>query len=70
MTLPTELLELLALHPPGHVILDAEARVLGYENTNPHLDLIDAPPEPGMTREGLGIEFYGGLILRRTCGLP
>jgi hypothetical protein len=31
MTLPTELLELLALSPPGHVILDAEVRVLGYE---------------------------------------
>jgi hypothetical protein len=57
MTLPTELLELLALHPPGHVILDAEARVLGYASTNPCS--IDAYT-PGKTREGLGLEFYQG----------
>jgi hypothetical protein len=56
-TLPTELLELLALDPPGHVILDAEARVLGYANANPRS--IDEYA-PGMTREGLGLEFYRG----------
>jgi hypothetical protein len=57
-TLPTELLELLALDPPGHVIFDAEARVLGYANANPRS--IDAAYAPGMTREGLGLEFYRG----------
>jgi len=52
MTLPTELLELLALSPPGHVILDAEVRVLGYANANPRS--IDVQYAPGMTREGVG----------------
>ena len=56
MTLPTELLELLALHPLGHVVFDAEARVLRYANVNPCL--FDAPPAVGMTREGFGIEFH------------
>jgi hypothetical protein len=56
-TLPTELLELLALHPPGHVILDAEARVLAYSNENSRF--IDASPEPGMTRVTRSITFYG-----------
>jgi hypothetical protein len=57
MTIPTELLELLALYPPGRVLFDAEARVVGYENTTPHL--IDAPPEPGMTRITNDVTFYG-----------